>query len=91
MLYPKVRVWTLIFYRVFPLPAWILLLQWIAIQIFSGVSAGGAEGGGVAFWAHVGGFVAGVVLIKLFERPQLVAAKNQHVKLPREELRRYRR
>jgi len=90
VLYPKVRVWTLFFYRVIPLPAWILLLEWIGIQVFSGLSAGGAEGGGVAFWAHVGGFIAGAALVKLFERRQLVEAKNQQVKLPREELRRYR-
>jgi membrane associated rhomboid family serine protease len=34
----------------------------------------GGEGGGVAFWAHIGGFVAGVVLVKLFVRPDHVAA-----------------
>lgn len=90
ILYPKVRVWTLILYRVFPLPAWVLLLYWLSIQVFSGVANAGGEGGGVAFWAHVGGFVTGVVLIKLFERPQLVRAKNRHVQLPVEELRRYR-
>ena len=45
-----------------------------------------ADQGGVAVWAHVGGFVAGVVLIKLFERRQLSAAKRHKVKLSREEL-----
>ena len=94
VLYPRVRVQTLFFLifiiRVVPLPAWVLLVQWIAIQIISGVSTYGAEGGGVAFWAHIGGFVAGVVLIKLFQRPQLVAAKRRHEVLPREELLRLR-
>ena len=94
VLYPRVRVQTLFFLifiiRVIPLPAWVLLVQWFAIQIFSGVSTYGAEGGGVAFWAHVGGFVAGVVLIKLFQRPQLVTAKRDHVKLSRDDLQRLR-
>ena len=94
VLYPRVRVQTLfflvVFVRVIPLPAWVLLVQWIVIQVWSGVSTYGAEGGGVAFWAHIGGFVAGVVLIKLFERPQLVEAKRNHIKLPREELLRLR-
>ncbi len=94
LLYPKVRVQTLFilfyFIRVISLPAWVLLVQWMVIQVISGVASFGAEGGGVAFWAHIGGFVAGLALIKLFERPQLVGAKNRHVKLRPEELRRLR-
>ena len=94
VLYPRVRVQTLFFLvfiiRVIPLPAWVLLVQWIVIQVISGFSTYGAEGGGVAFWAHIGGFVAGIVLIKLFQRPQLVTAKRNHVQLPREELMRLR-
>ena len=94
VLYPRVRVQTLFFLiiivRVIPLPAWVLLVQWMVIQVWSGVSTYGAGGGGVAFWAHIGGFVAGVVLIKLFQRPQLVTAKRDHVRLPHEDLRRLR-
>jgi membrane associated rhomboid family serine protease len=53
-----------------------MILYWIAIQIVSGVGGlvGGSEAGGVAFWAHIGGFVAGALLIKLFARPDDVAA-----------------
>ena len=94
VLYPRVRVHTLffliVFVRVIPLPAWVLLVQWIVIQVWSGFSTYGAEGGGIAFWAHIGGFVAGAALIKLFERPELVNAKRHHIKLPREELLRLR-
>ncbi len=94
VLYPRVRVLTLFFLivivRVIPLPAWVLLVQWFAIQLFSGVGSLGAEGGGVAFWAHIGGFVAGVALIMLFRRRQLVEAKQQHVRLSREDLGRLR-
>ena len=72
VLYPRVRVDTLIivfvFIRVLPLPAWAMLLYWFALQVLTGVATAGAGGaaGGVAVWAHVGGFVAGVVLAKLF-------------------------
>jgi membrane associated rhomboid family serine protease len=89
VLYPRVRVYTLFFFfifiRVIPLPAWVMLLYWFAIQIFSG-AAGPATGGGVAFWAHVGGFAAGALLAKPFEKKQLVEAKRAHVKLSRKQI-----
>lgn len=78
VLYPRVRVYTLVplgFYSTtMALPAWVMLLYWAALQLFSGVGSIGREGGGVAFWAHIGGFIAGVVLIKLFVKPNRVAA-----------------
>ena len=90
LLYPKVRVHTLIFLvfyiRVLLLPAWVLLVQWFVLQLISGVGTLGAEGGGVAFWAHIGGFVAGLALVKLLQRPQLVEAKRHKVQLSRDEL-----
>ena len=93
ILYPRVRVQTLFFFiffvRVVGVPAWVWLLAWFGIQLLLGIASGGAEGG-VAFWAHIGGFVAGLALVKLFERPQLVAAKRAHVRLPPDELRRLR-
>jgi membrane associated rhomboid family serine protease len=49
------------------------------LQLFGGVtSVVSEESGGVAFWAHIGGFVAGVVLIKLFERRDRVIAHTAH-------------
>jgi membrane associated rhomboid family serine protease len=83
ILYPRVRVWTMVpigfFLTSIALPAWTMLLYWIAIQTFGGlVGILGEERGGVAFWAHIGGFVAGVVLIKLFARPNDVAAHRSH-------------
>jgi membrane associated rhomboid family serine protease len=79
VLYPTARVYTLVFLGFFittiALPAWVMLIYWMVIQIFGGLSQSVAEeGGGVAFWAHVGGFVAGVVLIKLFAKPKHVLA-----------------
>ena len=80
VLYPRVKVYTFVPIGIIPLsialPAWTMLLYWMALQLLGGLvgflSAEG--GGGVAFWAHVGGFVAGVVLVKLFARPGDVAA-----------------
>jgi len=78
LLYPTVRIQTLfilvIFIRVFRVPAWVMLGYWFMLQLASGAVSGG-QGGGVAFWAHVGGFVAGLVLIKPFERASLVKAR----------------
>lgn len=65
LLFPRAKVDVLfifiIFFRIFAIPAWIVLGLWLGIQIFSGVSTPSDEGG-VAYWAHVGGFVAGLVL-----------------------------
>ena len=55
------------------LPAWAMLLYWAFLQFIGGFGAVGEEGGGVAFWAHVGGFVAGIVLVKIFARADRVA------------------
>jgi membrane associated rhomboid family serine protease len=71
MLYPRARVWTLIFLGIFSrlmyIPAWVILGYWFLIQLVSGSMTQG-RGGGVAFWAHVGGFLAGVILVGLFKR-----------------------
>ncbi len=72
VLFPHGRIVTLIFLGVFftsmMLPAWVMIGYWIVIQVISGVgSLGGmGEGGGVAFFAHIGGFVAGLATVWLF-------------------------
>ena len=77
VLYPRVRVFVLIplgfFITSMAWPAWVMLGYWLLLQFLSGLTALGQEAGGVAFWAHFGGFVAGVVLIKVFARPDYVA------------------
>lgn len=75
VLYPQSRVLTLVplgfFIRMTMLPAVVVLGLWFVLQFFSGVmSLGGPDVGGVAFWAHIGGFVAGVVLAKIFAKPE---------------------
>ena len=71
VLFPRVRVHTLVvlifFIQVVALPAAVILVLWFALQLLPGLSAS-ALGGGVAFWAHVGGFAAGLVLVWLFAR-----------------------
>lgn len=76
LLYPraKVLIWFPIFF-LFYLPAWVTLGYWFVMQFVSGAATSIANysetSGGVAFWAHVGGFLAGIILIKIFpERPR---------------------
>jgi membrane associated rhomboid family serine protease len=84
VLFPKVRVRMLfifiIVFKVFPLPAWLVLAYWFALQLLSGLpellSPNPEMAGGVAFWAHVGGFVAGLILAKLFENPALAQRRR---------------
>ncbi len=71
ILYPRARVLTWLFVFIFYIPAWVMLGYWFVLQFFAGAAAlsmahPGRDVGGVAVWAHVGGFVAGVVMIKLF-------------------------
>ena len=91
VLYPRVRVFTLVilgfFFTSVALPAWVMLGYWFLIQFVSGLVAFGGDKGGVAFWAHVGGFIAGVVLIKLFTRSDYVAAHQSHHWRPQRVLR----
>ncbi|NEY90701.1 rhomboid family intramembrane serine protease [Tabrizicola oligotrophica] len=65
LLFPKARVDVLfifiIFFRIFAIPAWIVLGVWFALQLFSGLSVPG-DMGGVAYWAHAGGFAGGLIL-----------------------------
>jgi rhomboid family protein len=69
--FPHARIKTLIvlvvFITVVELPAYVFLVFWFGMQLFSGLGTIGAQmDGGVAFWAHVGGFVVGAVLMPLF-------------------------
>jgi membrane associated rhomboid family serine protease len=88
VLYPTVRVFTLVpigfFLMSVALPAWTMLLYWFVLQLLGGMTVvAGATGGGVAFWAHVGGFVAGLVLGKLLARSDYVAGHRARHWRPR--------
>jgi membrane associated rhomboid family serine protease len=84
VLYPRVRVHTLVFLGFFitrwTLPAYVMLLYWALIQLVGTLPSlvGVQAGGGVAFMAHLGGFGAGVLLIKLFARPEFVRRHRRH-------------
>jgi membrane associated rhomboid family serine protease len=67
LLYPRARIMTLVGYFRTNVPAVLVLGFWIVFQFFGGVgSLSGTEQGGVAFFAHIGGFVAGMLLVKPF-------------------------
>jgi len=87
ILYPTVRVFTLVFLGFFvtsmALPAWFMLGYWFLIQFVSGLASAGGGMGGVAFWAHIGGFVAGIALVKLFARREYIAAHRARHWRPR--------
>jgi membrane associated rhomboid family serine protease len=70
LLFPKRRINMLMLRTVVAVPAIVALGVWILLQVISGAGSLGSEGGGVAYAAHIGGFVAGMVLIKLFDRGQ---------------------
>jgi membrane associated rhomboid family serine protease len=87
VLFPRVRVYTLLplgfFVTTVALPAWVMLIYWMVIQVVGGLGSIGAEGGGVAFFAHVGGFLAGVFLIKLFATTKHLVAHTAEHYVPR--------
>ncbi len=91
VLYPHVRVH--VFFPpfwVFSLRAYVVLGYWIVIQLLMGIGQLGGHTSGIAVWAHIGGFFAGLALVKLFERPQLVDAKREGRRIDRDEIRSHR-
>jgi membrane associated rhomboid family serine protease len=83
VLFPRVRVFTLVplgfFMQSMALPAWAMLIYWTVLQLVGGIgSVVSEQGGGVAFFAHLGGFIAGVALVKIFERRDRAMAHVTH-------------
>ena len=82
MLYPRVNVHMLVWFGFYvttiAIPAFWMLGYWFAVQVVGGLGSVGAAGGGVAFWAHIGGFVAGAVLIFLFRDQRLLDLHPHH-------------
>jgi membrane associated rhomboid family serine protease len=70
-----------VFIFVVRIRAWAVLLYWFFLQALSGLSQANTLNpdvtGGVAVWAHVGGFIAGVILVKFFVNPDLVRRRSQ--------------
>ena len=77
VMFPRARVLTLvpliIFWFTVDIPAFVILGYWFVIQFFSGVSTlGSRAGGGVAYWAHIGGFVIGTILVTMWPQRRRV-------------------
>ena len=82
ILFPRVRVHLLIFLGIFitrvTVPAYVMLGYWFLLQVLQGsVDALQAQGGGVAFAAHVGGFLTGALLVSVFKNPALLARREE--------------
>jgi len=71
ILYPKAKVLTLVpiffFIQFVEIPAFLFLGFWILFQFLSAATSS-AQAGGIAWWAHVGGFIFGIIFLKLFQR-----------------------
>ena len=80
-LYPRARIETLLplglYFTTIAVPAYFMLGYWFLLQLLGGIPALASAGGGVAFWAHVGGFLAGVVLVGPFRRADFFAARGR--------------
>ncbi|MEZ4457995.1 MAG: rhomboid family intramembrane serine protease [Gemmatimonadales bacterium] len=59
-------------------PAVFMLGYWFLLQLVGGLPSVARESGGVAFWAHAGGFVAGMVLVFLFRNPELIRERLRY-------------
>src|SRR5438067_12380911 len=86
LLYPRVRVHTIVWLGFFvttvALPAYVMLGYWFVLQLVLGAAGTLSHAqGGVAVWAHVGGFVAGMALIMLFANPEYLERPRPGVNL----------
>lgn len=81
LLYPRAPVHMLIFLGFFftriVVPAYFMLGYWFFLQLVSALPTIGRGTGGVAFWAHVGGFITGIVIVKLFASPKRLEMKRE--------------
>jgi membrane associated rhomboid family serine protease len=75
-LYPRANIHTLLmlgfYFTTISVPAIVMLGYWFLLQVLGGLPTLAGTAGGVAFWAHVGGFASGVLLIRVFQRADLL-------------------
>ncbi|HRN58418.1 MAG TPA: rhomboid family intramembrane serine protease [Agriterribacter sp.] len=81
LLYPTRKVHAILLWYMVSVPALLALGLWIAFQVISGLGIlGGDESGGVAYAAHIGGFIAGFLLIKFFDPVKRVVSKEPFIR-----------
>ncbi|MEM7100724.1 MAG: rhomboid family intramembrane serine protease [Pseudomonadota bacterium] len=84
LLFPRARIQLLIFVIVIittiSVPAIFMLAYWFILQLVSGLASFNSTGGGVAFWAHIGGFVAGIVLAFVFRDQERMALREELIR-----------
>jgi membrane associated rhomboid family serine protease len=82
VLFPRARIRTLVFFgwfiRIMELPAWLMIGLWFVYQLLLGFASMGSQGGGVAYMAHIGGFIGGLALVKLFTLGRAKASKSYY-------------
>jgi membrane associated rhomboid family serine protease len=72
----RVHVWLL--FSIISLPAFVVVGLWFVFQIINGYGAlGGNQAGGVAYAAHIGGFIFGLLLVKLFVRKRVILPEER--------------
>lgn len=81
VMYPKSKIKMFIFFRIAHIPALMFLLFWIGQQLWSGISSnmGTVSGGGTAWWAHIGGFVFGVLFGFLCRNVSAVKSSRENI------------
>lgn len=85
LLFPRARILCIFIFTTLSVPAFLMLGYWVLIQFLGSMQK--SEGGGVAFWAHIGGFAAGAALVWLFRNKDYV---NEHLRQPRRQTARHR-
>ena len=84
LLFPRARIQLLIFIVVFittiSVPAIFMLAYWFVLQLVSGLASFNSSGGSVAFWAHIGGFVAGIVLSFVFRDQRRIDLRKELIR-----------
>ncbi|RYY70593.1 MAG: rhomboid family intramembrane serine protease [Chitinophagaceae bacterium] len=76
LMFPRNEVRVLFFLIVIRIPAFITLGAWIGMQLWEGWGSIGRQGGGVAYAAHIGGFIAGLLLVKIFASKRKVVVQS---------------
>ncbi len=79
LLYPRARILSFFVITTVSVPAFLMLGYWVLVQFLGSFQQSGG-GGGVAFWAHIGGFIAGLALVLVFRNP---AYLREHLEQPR--------